>query len=179
MSISEKQPEGVQFTDRDGRVRISDLNLILNDNNNDNSNALDESFDDDKEYQKEFEKEGEDEDLATNKVQDNHFQLPFQHHHALVTDKPSKARSVGKMKKRTKKHKRQKIQQSNDSGEDDNSGDDDYSKNNNTTSKSGVGKSVDDSTLNLGVSDSDEFISETEETSKPPNYGIDMDLRPY
>ena len=78
MGASEKQPEGVQFTGRDGRVSISNLDLNLDDNNDDNSNASDESFNHDKEYQKEFEKEGKDKDLATNRVQDNHFQLPFQ-----------------------------------------------------------------------------------------------------
>ena len=39
-----------------------------------------------------------------------------------------------------------------------------------------MGKPVDDSTLNLGVSDSDESVSEAEETAKPPTYGIDSDF---
>ena len=87
--ISEKQPEGVKFTDRDGRVSINDLNLNLDNDNDNDSNASNESFDHDKEYQDEFDREGKDEDLATNKVQDNHFQLPFQQYHALLIDKPS------------------------------------------------------------------------------------------
>ena len=49
MGISEKQPEGVQFTNRDGKVTINDLDLNLDDNDNNNSNASDESFDHDKE----------------------------------------------------------------------------------------------------------------------------------
>ena len=86
-----------------------------NDSNNDSnneSNTSDKSFDHDKEYQKEFEKERKDEDLATNKVQEDHFQLPFQQHHDLLTDNLSKMRSVWKSKKKgTKKRKRQQIQQ--------------------------------------------------------------------
>ena len=97
LGISEKQPESVQFTDKDIRVRISDLDLNLND---DDRNASDESFDHDEEYHKEFDKESKDKDLATGKVHDTHFQLPFQQHHALVTDKPSKVRSEGNAVKR-------------------------------------------------------------------------------
>ena len=44
MGILEKQPEGVQFTNRDGKVTISNLNLNLDDNNDENSNASDESL---------------------------------------------------------------------------------------------------------------------------------------
>ena len=87
-------------------------------------------------------KEGKDKDLATNKVQDNHFQLPLQQYRSLLTTKPSKVRSEGIMKKRSNKHKRQKIQRSNDPGDDDGDGDDDNGNNsddNSTTSKSGVG----------------------------------------
>ena len=58
MRISEKQPEGIQFTDRDGRVSINNFDLDLDDNNDDNSNASDKSFDHNKEYQEEFENEG-------------------------------------------------------------------------------------------------------------------------
>ena len=70
MGTSGKQPEGVQFANRDGRVSINDLDLNLDDNNDDNSNASNESFDHDKEYQKEFEKEEKTrfEDLATDEV---------------------------------------------------------------------------------------------------------------
>ena len=58
------------------------------------------------------EKESEDGDLATNKVQEDHFQLPFQQHNALLTDNLSKMKSVEKSKKkRTTKYKHQKIQQ--------------------------------------------------------------------
>ena len=41
---SEKQPEGVHITDKDGRVTISDLDLNLDDDDDDNSNASEESF---------------------------------------------------------------------------------------------------------------------------------------
>ena len=68
MRISEKQPEGIQFTDRDDRVSINNLDLNLDNNNNDHSNASDESFDHNKEYQKKFDGEGKDDDLATNEV---------------------------------------------------------------------------------------------------------------
>ena len=58
MGTSEKHPEGVQFTNRDGKVTINDLDLNLNNNNDDDdSNAFNESLDPDKEYQEEFEKE--------------------------------------------------------------------------------------------------------------------------
>ena len=60
------------------------------------------------------------------------------------------------MKKRTKKHKHQKIQRRDCSGDDNDSGDDDYNDDNGTTSKSGVEEPVDDSTSKIGVSDSDE-----------------------
>ena len=114
MGITEKQPEGIQFIDRDGRVSINNLDLNLDDKNNDNSNAPDESFDYGKEYQEEFDREGNDDDLTTNEVKDDHFQLPFQQNHAHLIDKPSnirsaKVRSVKELKKKTKKHKRQKI----------------------------------------------------------------------
>ena len=67
LGISEKQLEGIQFTHRDCRVSINNLNLNL-DNNNNNNNISDKSFDHDKEYQKEFKKEGKDRDLATNEI---------------------------------------------------------------------------------------------------------------
>ena len=68
-------------------------------------------------------------------------------------------RSVEKSnKKRTKKHKRQKILQYKKNDNMLNSGDqgdcdDDYSENDNSTSKSGVEVPVNDSTLNSGVDD--------------------------
>ena len=68
MGISEKQPEGVQFKDRDGRVSINDLDLNPVDNNDDSSNTSDKSFDHDKEYQEELDREGKDDDLATDEV---------------------------------------------------------------------------------------------------------------
>ena len=83
------------------------------------------------------------------------------------------------MKKRTNKYKCKKIQQSDDSGDNKDSGDVDYNDDNSTLAKSGVGKPFDDSTSNLGISDSDEYVCETKETAKPPTYGIDLDLGPY
>ena len=77
MGTSEKQPDGVQFTNRDGKVTINDLDLNLDDNNDNDINASDESFDHDKEYQDEFDKEGKDDDLATDEVQDDHFSFCF------------------------------------------------------------------------------------------------------
>ena len=65
MGIAEKQSEGIQFSDRDGRVTINDLDLSMNDENE--SNASNKSFDHNEEYQKEFdnnEKPGN-EDLNT------------------------------------------------------------------------------------------------------------------
>ena len=73
MGVSEEQPEGIQFTNRDDRVTINDLDFNLDNN----SNASDKRFVHNNEYEKEFKKEGQDEDLATNKTQEDHFQLPF------------------------------------------------------------------------------------------------------
>ena len=72
--------KGVQFTNEVGRVSINDLDLNHDDNNDNNSNVFDESFDHDKDYQDEFDKEEKTrfDDLATDKVQEEHFQLPFQ-----------------------------------------------------------------------------------------------------
>ena len=80
MAAAEKQPEGVQFIDKDKKATINDMDLNLNNNGDDNSNASDESFDHDEEYQDEFDEEEKTrfEDLATDEVQDDHFQLPFQ-----------------------------------------------------------------------------------------------------
>ena len=167
LGISEKQPEEVQFTNRDNRVSINDLNLNLDNNDDDNSNTSDESFDNNKEYQGDFDKEGKDNNLATNEVQEDHLQLPFQQHQTatLLTDNPSKirsakSRSVKGMKKKTKKHKRQKIQRNEpEANDDDDNSNDDHSE-------------VDNSTLNLGVND-DESIDATEEAAKPHANGID------
>ena len=73
------QPEGVQFTNKDGKVTINDLDLNLNNDDDNDSSASDEGFDHDKEYQEEFEKKEKTrfEALATDEVQDNHFQLSF------------------------------------------------------------------------------------------------------
>ena len=86
MGHSEKQPEDVQFTNKDGRVTINDLDLNLDDNDDDDSNASDESFDHDKEYQDEHDKEEKTrfDNLATNEVQEDHFQLPFQQNQAAA-----------------------------------------------------------------------------------------------
>ena len=96
MGTLEKQPEGVQFRNKDGKVTINDLDLNLNDDDNNDSNASDESFFHDKEYQEEFNKEEKMrfEDLATDEVQDDHFQLPLQQHQALLTFNKSKVRSA-------------------------------------------------------------------------------------
>ena len=91
-------------------------------------------------------------------------------------------KSVGtSKKKRTKKHKRQKIQRcdKNDktlhSGEEDDN-DDDYNDSDNSTSKSGVGSLVDDSTLNSGVGRDDESVNGTEDVIRVPLYGIDSNF---
>lgn len=52
IKILKKQPEGVQFTNRDGKVSISDLDLNLDNNDNNDSNTSDKRFDHNKEYQK-------------------------------------------------------------------------------------------------------------------------------
>lgn len=89
------QPEGVQFTNKDGKVTINDLDLNLNNDDDNDSSASDEGFDHDKEYQEEFEKKEKTrfEALATDEVQDNHFQLPFQQYQALLTLNQSKLRN--------------------------------------------------------------------------------------
>ena len=84
------------------------MDLNLNDNGDDDSNASDESFNHDEEYQDEFDKEEKTrfEDLATDEVQDDHFQLPFQQHQALMTTIQPKARSA---KGRSVKGRKQKA----------------------------------------------------------------------
>ena len=81
MGASEKQFDGIQFTNMDGKVTIHDLDLnhANDDDNDDNtSNASDESLDYDEEYQKEFDnKTNGDEDLATNETQEDYFQNPI------------------------------------------------------------------------------------------------------
>ena len=52
MGVSEKQPEGIQFTGLDGKITIHDLDLNRVDDDNDNSNASNKSFVHDKEYQR-------------------------------------------------------------------------------------------------------------------------------
>ena len=78
-------------------------------------------------------------DLATNEVQEDQFQLPSQQHQAaaLLSDNPSKIRSV-------KEKKKKKIQRKpDDDGDDD--GDDNYNDVDNDTSKSGVNDDNDES----------------------------------
>ena len=73
------------------------------------------------------------------------------------------------LKKKTKKHKRQKIQrnESKNNDEDDNSNNN-YDDDDNNRSNLGVGDTVDNSTSNSGVDDdNDESIDETEEEAKP------------
>ena len=147
MGTSEKQPEGVQFTNKDGKVTINNLDLNLNDKDDDDSNVSDESFDHDKEYQEEFEKEEKTrfEDLATDEVQDDHFQLPFQQHQALLTFNQSKLRSaklrsVKGTEQKTNKHKWRKTRQNEVVGGND-SNDDESNDDNNIDDRanSGVG----------------------------------------
>lgn len=54
MGVSEKQPEGIQFTGFDGKITIHDLDLNRADNDDDNSNTSDKGFVHDKGYQKGF-----------------------------------------------------------------------------------------------------------------------------
>ena len=91
----------------DGKVTINDLDLNMDDN--DDSNVSDESFDHDEEYQKEFKKENKDEDLATYENQEDHFQLPFQQHQALLTDQSDQSKSGSVKRLKPQKHKRQNI----------------------------------------------------------------------
>ena len=59
MATSENQPDGVQFTNQDGKITIKDLDLNMDDDDDDDSNASDESFVNDQEYQDEHDKEEE------------------------------------------------------------------------------------------------------------------------
>ena len=165
MGTSEKQPEVVQFTNRDRRVSINDLDLNLDDDDDDDSNASDESFDHDKEYQEEFEKEEKTrfDDLATDEVQDDHFQFPFQQHQAatLLTDNPSKIRSA-KIRS-VNKMKRKKIQRKPED-DDDNDGNDNFNEDDDTTSNSGVND------------DNDESADKTQEETKPRENELDFTL---
>ena len=177
MGISEKHPEGIQFSNIDGRATINDLDLNMNDDN-DNSNASDESFDHDKEYQKEFvnDKKKGDEDLNTDKTQEDYFNLPFQQHHALLTDQP-KTRCVRESRKRTLKHKQQKLvrYKTDDDTSDSGVGEegDDYNKDDNSTSNSGVRVPVSYDTSNSEVNDKSTL---GEEGVNVPFYGLDSDF---
>ena len=79
MGKSEKQSEGVQFTKKDGKVIIRDLDLNLDDDDDDDSNASDESFVNNQEYQDKHDKEEENifDDLATEEAQETHFNFHF------------------------------------------------------------------------------------------------------
>ena len=44
MRVSEKQPDGIQFTNLNGKITIVDLDLYCVDDDDDNSNASYESF---------------------------------------------------------------------------------------------------------------------------------------
>ena len=99
LGASEKQPDGIQFINMDGKVTIHDLDLNRADDDNDASNVSDERLDHDKEYKKEFDNQtNRDEDLATDKNQEDYFQNPIQQQHLLLTN--SKARSVVKPKRK-------------------------------------------------------------------------------
>ena len=54
--------------------------------------------------------------------------------------------------------------------------DDNINDDNSNKSKSGVGEPINDSALNLGVSDKDESVNEIEEATKPSRNGIDFNL---
>ena len=142
---SEKQPEGVQFTDKDGKVAINDLYLNLDDDDYDDSNASDESFFNNQEHQEKHNKEKETrfDNLATDKAQQTQFQLPFQLHQAatLLVDDLSKLRSV-KVRSMKGKKKKEILQKHDDNG----GNNDDWDNNdvNVNTRKSGVGYKVDD-----------------------------------
>ena len=99
MGVSEKQPEGIQFTNLDGKVTILGLDLNRADDDDNNSNVSNKSFVHDKKYQKEFDNDKKGcEDLATNETQEDHFWNPIQQHHLLLTN--LKARSVVKFKRK-------------------------------------------------------------------------------
>ena len=51
MGLSEKKPEGIQFTNRDSRVSTNNLNLNLNNIDDNNSNVSDKNFNHDEDYQ--------------------------------------------------------------------------------------------------------------------------------
>lgn len=158
--VSQKQPEGIQFTNIDGRVTIHnlDLNRAADDCNNDNnSNASDESFDHNKRIPEENDnKEKTSEDLIADETQERHFQNPIEQHHSLLMS--LKARSVVK----PKKNKLTELTQQDDvnkldnalsnSGLDDDGNDDgNNNDNDNITSKPGVGIYANDSTQNSGA----------------------------
>ena len=97
--VSERQSDGIQFTNIDGRVTIYDLDLNCDD---DDSNAFDESFERNDKYQKEFinETKTSEQGLTTNKTQDEHFQDPIQQHNTPDT-KPTNNASFSSSKNMT------------------------------------------------------------------------------
>ena len=80
MGVSEKQPDGIQFTNMDGRVIIYDLDLNRDDD--DDSNASGKIFQNNNKYQKELHDEikTSEQGLVTDETQDEHFQDLFQQH---------------------------------------------------------------------------------------------------
>ena len=102
---------------------------------------------------------------------DNHFQLPFQQHHALLTDNQSKLRSVKLRsvkgtKKKTNKHKRQKTRpkEAEEDNKDDDNGEGNHNDNDNSRANSGVGGPVNEDESSLGMNDDNkESTDETED----------------
>ena len=144
MGASEKQLDGIQFTNMNGRVTIHDLDLTRADDDDGNSNAFEESFVHNKEYQKEFDNDKKgDENLETNEIQEDHFHFPFQQYHSLLTS--SKTRSVMKF---MRKLLLEEVDEELNSGMEDRYDDNDID---NSKSKSGVGVCGGVSTSNSGV----------------------------
>ena len=50
MGVSEKQPDGIQFTNMDGRVTIYDLDFKHDDDDDDDNNSSDECFEHNNKY---------------------------------------------------------------------------------------------------------------------------------
>jgi hypothetical protein len=93
----ENQPEGIELSDRNGKVTLQDFAEHAND---DDSNASDDDFKMDKEYQDEIDNEiamEEEDSIIGNDdpdIQEDYFQTPIQQHDNNVKDNNEPASSI-------------------------------------------------------------------------------------
>jgi hypothetical protein len=100
----ENQPEGIEFSDINGRITLSDFTDNAND---DDSNASDDDFEMDKEYEQELNDEivmEEEEGSIGNDdpdSQEDYLQTPIEQHNTSVKDNNEIASAVVRTSRRT------------------------------------------------------------------------------